>query len=372
MTTQMGEGAISSGPMVPVYQVRDPEKIRRALEVLDSAHVPALLADDVPGLLMAPVPAEVGVIVVPLRLLEAAKVALRREGLLAASDPAPSASPAASVGLAAGSVGSSVGESRPASLRPVPFAVRRPSVADAPEDPDEPIETPLYEASPVQTRLIVALAGCAMGAVLQASLLVGGGGLSELRRFLALRWDGTTFAGNPITAGFVHNSTTHFFSNLAFGLVLGTVLLGTHGVGATALVWLCASVVGIVAEAYLSPNVFVLGASAGIYGLVGLWLRGELRRAGRAALPWRARIRAAGVILLLAPGALSPVSSSGSQVAVLAHLVGFGVGLMSGGLFPRWLDERDRERGERRGRWALGVSGVVTAIGMMAAFLAVQ
>ncbi|MEO1337485.1 MAG: rhomboid family intramembrane serine protease, partial [Myxococcota bacterium] len=237
-------------------------------------------------------------------------------------------------------------------------------------DTVEPIEALPFEASSPQTRFTIALAGCAVGALLQASFLVQAGE-AGLRRLLALSYDGIAFHGNVVTAGFIHGSTLHFLGNLGFGLLLGYVLVGTHGLGAASAVWLVASMAGIAAEAVLSPGAIVLGASAGLYGLIGLWLRGELQRARRAALPRRAIFRALGVIVLLAPGALTPVTSSGGRVAVLAHLVGFAVGLFAGSAFPRWFDESDFEQGARKNRLAFGFASLITAAGLLAAFLAV-
>ena len=380
---EIGEGGISHGPMVPIFEGRDPLAADRALERLDAAGIPALRADQVPGAFLGPVPRGVILIVVPLGLLAQARSTLLQTDLppLTTPEPAPR-SPLdltkTSVGSAptapdsaAGSVKMSVGSQR-LEVRPtsrVPMPVR--SSVSLDDDDEGPLEVPPFESMGVQTRLILALGACTVGALTQASLLVTGS-FQRIVRYLALSWDGVAFHGNVVMAGFVHGSPVHFLGNLAFGLLLGTVLIGTHGLGATAAVWLAASMAGIAAEAALSPGVSVLGASAGIYGLVGLWLRGELQRARRSVLPRRAVIRAFGVIVLLAPGAMTPFTSSGSRVAVLAHLVGFAVGLLAGVIFPRWLSDSDRLASGRRGGIAFAVSVAVTMAGMVTAFLAVQ
>ncbi|MEM7677975.1 MAG: rhomboid family intramembrane serine protease [Myxococcota bacterium] len=385
-----GEGEVSRGLMVPVFEARNAGRIAQALAVLDAAHIPALDAAEAVGLLMAPLAPGTFVVVVPSTFLESAQRALEQSGLLPvglvalASDGRTDRDPPGFPGRKERGPGALpvINPTEGTMLGPhaVPTALTTPglrgrSASTLTVRPTtavdlEPIEAPPFEASSPQTRFTVALAGCAIGALLQASFLMQVGE-KELRRLLALSYDGTAFHGNIVTAGFIHGSTVHFLGNLGFGLLLGYVLVGTHGLGAAAAVWILASMLGIAAEAMLSPGAIVLGASAGLYGLIGLWLRGELQRARRAALPRRAIFRALGVIVLLAPGALTPVTSSGGRVAVLAHLVGFSVGLLAGSLFPRWLGAGDLERGGGKNRVAFGFASLITAAGLLAAFLAV-
>lgn len=370
---EMKEGAFSHGPMVPVFRSEDPVVAQRALEALDAAGVPAIRADQVVGSLVGPVPPGVVVLIVPLGLLPQARQVIEQEKLHPVVSTKPARLPPGEPSSLSAPTGASLGTTtsapsvRPTQIVPLRPPPPRPPLAEA--EQDGPLETAPFIAMSGQSRITIALAACSIGAVLQAAL-VAQGGFEFVRRHLALSWDGHTFHGNAVTAGFVHGSAPHFLSNLVIGLLLGFVLLGTHGFGATAFVWLVASMLGIAAEAYLSPHAVVLGASAGIYGLVGLWLRGELRRASRAVLPRRARIKALGVIVLLAPGALTPFTSSGNRVAVLAHLVGFSVGLLAGSVFPRWLDEDDRSHSDGRNRWALGIAGAITISGMVMAFVA--
>jgi membrane associated rhomboid family serine protease len=152
-----------------------------------------------------------------------------------------------------------------------------------------------------------------------------------------------------VTAGFLHLGLAHALSNAAFALVIGVVLFGTHGVGASAASWLFASMVGLSAEVAASGSgALVAGASAGNYGLVGLWAHGQLERSRRALLPRRERLRTLGILLVLVPGAFTPVTASGGRVAVLAHAAGFVAGFMSGAAFHRRLDPGDFSRIGRR------------------------
>ena len=262
--------------MVPVFRTEDPAEIARAVASLDAAGIPSLRVDDrqPAGLMIGPVPPGTSVIVVPQGFLQQARMTLRQTRLNVV--PPRASPPALEAGTGTRSGTPSLPSVAPqrASIEVRPTESVRSSLLTPAEDDDEILETPPYESMSAQGRFTVALGACAIGALLQAVLLVNGG-FDTVRRVLALSWDGHAFQGNVVTAGLVHGSSLHFLGNLAFGLLLGFVLLGTHGVGATAMVWLTASMLGIAAEAYLSPGAVVLGASAGIYGLVGLWLRGN-------------------------------------------------------------------------------------------------
>jgi membrane associated rhomboid family serine protease len=134
------------------------------------------------------------------------------------------------------------------------------------------------------------------------------------------------------------------------------VLFGTHGFGATMLVWLLSSMAGIGGELWASSSVtFVLGASAGNYGLIGLWAKGQLDRSMVSALPKRERIKTLGVLLLLVPGALTPVSAFGARTAVFAHVAGFLAGFLLGHVFARRVRFEDLEEIGARSRVALAV-----------------
>lgn len=113
----------------------------------------------------------------------------------------------------------------------------------------------------------------------------------------------------------------------------------------------------------------VLGASAGNYGLVGLWAKGQLERSHRAMLPRWDRLRTVGVILLLVPGALTPVTSNGSRVAVLAHAVGFVAGFLGGYVFHRRLGPVEDPSIGRRARWAAILAFAFTVSSFFVAFV---
>lgn len=227
---------------------------------------------------------------------------------------------------------------------------------------DTQVEHEIPDSGPLTPRLILALSAIGFGIALQrgVEMFLGEGGARE------------TLAASPslpldlwryLTAGFVHFGVAHLLSNAVFGLLIGVVLFGTHGAGAAMVAWIIATVVGISAEAAFSPGViWIAGASAGNYGLVGLWAKGQLDRSRVALLPKRERLRTLGVLLILVPGALTPVTGNGTRIAVMAHAAGFVAGFLVGYIFERRLLPASFVRLERRvqiGQWvALALCGM--------------
>jgi len=339
---EVGEGEVSLGQMVVICEAADRESAAAAAAHLESAGIPALVQSDVGGLPNIPSAVLVGDgfwVAVPSLMTKDAARAL-------------------------------------ATIN-VPVVGRRGGAlpADLPRDPTEPIgalsedaealaPAPLPDSGPVMPRVALALAAIAFGALGQQILE------ALLGREVALSTLGATSAHADqwwrlVTAGFAHFSFAHHFSNAVFGLTLGVVLFGTHRVGAVMAAWLVSSMVGVTAEMALSTaGALIAGASAGNYGLVGLWVRGQMQRAGHSVLPRRERLRTLGVIVLLAPGALTPVTASGSRVAVIAHAAGFIAGLLIGGTFER------RLRADSLGKidvWAK-LGGVLAAAVVIIAF----
>lgn len=237
------------------------------------------------------------------------------------------------------------------------------------EEDEGPLDVPLPEAaSPLNTRLLAAIGAIAFGAGLQRAAEWALSPAEVVRRFAA-RSPVVDEPWRLVTAGFVHSSLSHFVSNGLFGLLIGVVLFGTHLIGATALVWVLSSIAGLSAEAVLSPTALIVGASAGNYGLVGLWARGQLSRARVSLLPRRERIRTIGLLLLLVPGALTPFSSTGTKIAVIAHAVGFLTGFLLGYPFERRLVPERFAVIETRSRRALAGAVALVFVGFLAAGL---
>jgi membrane associated rhomboid family serine protease len=228
-----------------------------------------------------------------------------------------------------------------------------------PEDEPPFVEPPLPEPAPVPVRLAGLAAVVAVLAILPL-VLHATGGLAAVVDALAARRGIEDLGARLVSAGVVHFSIEHLASNAIFALVLATVLAGTHFGGATLAAWTAASVLGIGAEVLASTSgAWVGGASAGNYGLVGLWAHGQLQRSRQAPLGHGLRLRTVGLLLLLVPGALTPFTESGARVAILAHAAGFVVGYGVGFVLPRRLvpddDPRLGARSRRAGALALGV-----------------
>lgn len=185
---------------------------------------------------------------------------------------------------------------------------------------------------------------------------------------LAARADHLDEPWRLVVASFLHAGPAHLLSNAVFGVLVGSVLFETHLLGAVSLVWLLSSAAGLGIEAAMGSGA-VLGASAGNYGLVGLWAKGQLERSHQVTLPRWERLRTVGVILLLVPGALTPVTASGSRVAVLAHAVGFVAGFFGGYVFHRRLGVLEDPSIDRRSRWAFVIAAALTVSSIAAAGL---
>ncbi len=259
--------------------------------------------------------------------------------------------------------------------KPVEHGFEPPPPADTiPEDEEEtgPIEIPLPPAAtPLNARLLAALGAIGIGAALQRVLETLLGPREVVERFGA-RSPVLQEPWRLITAGFIHGSLAHFVSNGLFALLIGVVLFGTHLMGATSLVWVISSIVGLGSEAVLSPAALILGASAGNYGLVGLWASGQLQRAKVSLLPRRERLRTIGVLLLLVPGALTPFSSTGTRIAVIAHAAGFLTGFLLGFVFQRRLVPSMAARIQERSRLAMVAAVAIVVTGFLFAGLSLR
>lgn len=361
-----GEGATSTGPLVPVATSEDVQQSRMVARVLEGHGIPAIIDSDLDVPLVGlhvPSPPGWAQVCVPAAMRGAALEVIEKlaKGEIQGSSAPPEApAPADTPAPARRPFPKTDEELEQAMLE----ALAR-GVMDDDEDEEEPAFEPghgpgqSYDAPrrievpepPFAGRLRLALLAVAFGVLVQA-LLRAWVGDSGLVAGFAARAPLIEELHRLITASFLHGGPMHMFSNAAFGLVFGAVLFGTHRAGATALVWLLSSAVGMGLEITLNPEASVLGASAGNYGLVGLWAHGQLERARLAPLPRREVMATLGVLLLLVPGALTPLSSSGTRIAVIAHIGGFFAGYLAGKVFRRRLLAGGWERIERRSRTA--------------------
>lgn len=356
-----GEGAVSTGAMVPVFDARDSGSATAVAELLESHAIPAIVDAELAG------PTGLGKserprVFVPSTMLPAAKAILREREEQASDLSARMAwipAKVVSTERSAPPAAQARAPGPPVSA-PAPAPVER----EEPVEDDLPLEVPLPEPGPLTPRLVVALIAIAFGLALQRGVEIG---LGESASKLALGASAGLLEApwRLVTAGLMHGSWQHASSNALFGLLIGVVLFGTHRVGATCLVWLLSSFVGIGAELWLSPpSTVVIGASAGNYGLVGLWAFGQLQRSRQASLPRREVLRTVGVLLLLVPGAFTPFSDNGTKVAVVAHGFGFLAGFALGVVFRRRLSREGHPRIARRSAVAGWVAVLITSGGV--------
>ena len=347
-----GQGAISLGLMVVVCEAFERSVAQNAAEILEANGIPALLQSSEDGLpnIPTPPPQRPGsvFIVVPSSLEKEAIKLLREKGTKRKQADTKSIE----------ALQWSRRWSPPQKDEEENQSQRFRGVV---EDDEVHIKEVLPDAGPVSARVLWALLAIFFGIGMQLVLE----GLLGERSFRS------QFAANSmqpsqwyrlVTAGFVHFSFSHYFYNALFGLVMGVVLFGSHRVGATMATWLVTSILGIFGQLSSTEAALVAGASAGNYGLIGLWAKGQLQRSRLVMLPKRERLRTLGVLLLLVPGALTPVSSSGSNVAVLAHVIGFVGGFLMGGFFHRRLGHAPTPELERRAQWGLYASIALTAL----------
>ncbi|MBI5511199.1 MAG: rhomboid family intramembrane serine protease [Deltaproteobacteria bacterium] len=150
-----------------------------------------------------------------------------------------------------------------------------------------------------------------------------GRGALDIERLVAGDW------WRLITAATLHADLMHAASNASFFLVLAWGAAERFGTGVTLGVWLLTAVVGFVVGVALSDAWVTVGASGGLFGLLGAAAGHAVRYRDTAGLVGRERLRAfAGGVLLLAFTAFSP------RANIHAHVGGFVAGLALGALLP--------------------------------------
>jgi rhomboid protease GluP len=144
-----------------------------------------------------------------------------------------------------------------------------------------------------------------------------------------------------VTSLVLHVDLRHAFWNGVSMMVFAVPLITYLGYGRTALIYLCSGIGGgLAAVASTTEGTFILGSSGAVAGLFGAWVVMHLRSARFAPISWRARVRAAGIGLLVLPSLLNPMTPAGKPISVSAHLGGLATGMLigailSGSLLPR-------------------------------------
>lgn len=146
-----------------------------------------------------------------------------------------------------------------------------------------------------------------------------------------------------LTSAFLHGGLLHLAMNMLTLWIFGRALEPLFGPVRFLLLYLASALGGSLMVAILAPDVFVVGASGAIFGLVGAWFV-VLRRMSADMSPMLVLIGINVVMAFLNPG-----------IAWEAHLGGLLVGLACG-----WLALRDHDKAfkSRTGIWAISAIAV--------------
>ena len=163
-----------------------------------------------------------------------------------------------------------------------------------------------------------------------------------------------------ITSLFLHVDLRHAFWNGVSTMVFAVPLITYLGQFRTALIYFGAGIGGGIAALSVAPvGTLIVGSSGAVAGLFGAWVAVRFRSARYAGISWRARVRAAGIGMLVLPALLNPMTPTGQPISVSSHLGGLITGMLvgaviSGGLLPREelaFDEQDEDEDEEPDRF---------------------
>jgi len=150
-----------------------------------------------------------------------------------------------------------------------------------------------------------------------------------------------------ISSLFLHADLRHAFWNGVALLVFSVPLINLLGYGRTAIVYLASGVGGGVGAVLTAADgTTIIGSSGAVAGLFGAWVVVRLRTASRSSLPFRARVRAAGIGLLVLPSLVNPITPQGQPVSVGSHIAGLATGMLIGAALSRSLLPRIEEPDE--------------------------
>lgn len=144
------------------------------------------------------------------------------------------------------------------------------------------------------------------------------------------KWNAALAAGQwwrLITAGFLHGGILHILMNSWVLFDLGAMVEEVYGWARLIVIYLAATVVGFYASAWWSPSISV-GASAGIFGLIGAMIAVSLRSNSPMAAAYRGlyiRWAIYGLIIGVLPGL---AIDNAAHLGGLAG--GFAVGYLAG------------------------------------------
>lgn len=160
----------------------------------------------------------------------------------------------------------------------------------------------------------------------------------------------------------LHASSVHLLGNLVFGTVFLLLLAQLTGAGVAALSMVAAGTVGNVLSALVqAPQQTSIGASTAIFASLGIIVAlRQSTRQGRSVSKLRNWTPLGGGLALLAF-----LGFSGENTDMLAHVTGFGSGLVAGFVLSRWGREWTSDRGVQ---WmSAGTAGLIVVAAWVAA-----
>lgn len=132
-----------------------------------------------------------------------------------------------------------------------------------------------------------------------------------------------------ITAGFLHGGIIHILMNSWVMLDLGAAVEETYGAARMGVIYIASTVAGFALSAWWSPSVPSIGASAGIFGLIGAMIAyGTLQRSAVGNMIRSHYMRWA--VYGLAIGLLGFRIDNGAHIGGLAG--GFAIAMIAGSL----------------------------------------
>ena len=167
-----------------------------------------------------------------------------------------------------------------------------------------------------------------------------------------------------VTALCLHANGAHLLGNLLFGTVFLLLLAQVTGAGVAGLSMIFAGAVGNVLSALVQPPAYTsIGASTAIFASIGMLVAlRQVRRRDHAISTRRKWTPLAGGF-----GLLIFLGLSGENTDILAHILGFGAGIVGGWLLAKW--DRDWAN-DRRLQWKCAGTAAAAVVFAWAAALA--
>lgn len=132
-----------------------------------------------------------------------------------------------------------------------------------------------------------------------------------------------------VTAATLHADANHVLHNAAFLVLLGWAAAERVGVGAALAAWLTTAMAGFLVSMVYDPSATSVGASGGLFGLLGTAAGHALRTGAGRDLWLRHRMRVVGAL-----ASVLALTAFGEHSNIAAHLGGAGWGVAVGLALP--------------------------------------